>query len=166
MKKHLKSWLEAAAKAALIFALLYLVFFPVKVDGPSMERTFCDGDRIIVSRILAYMDMYDKGDIVVFKHDINGRQVEMIKRVIAVEGDRIEIKGGNVYVNGLKLEEEYINQDTAGDIDAVVEDGCIFVMGDNRGSSVDSRSIGFVEKDDVTAKVVMKFYPFDSVELY
>ena len=166
VKNHIKSWIEAFFEASLIFLLLFFVFFPAKVEGPSMENTLYNGDRIIVSRILAYIDFYERGDIIVFNHNVNGKNIKMVKRIIAVEGDKVEIKFGNIYVNGQILHEEYANGIPEDELEILVGDGQIFVMGDNRSESVDSRDYGTVDEGEVSAKVIMRFFPLDSIKFY
>ena len=96
-----------------------------------------------------------------------GKTKSLIKRVIAVEGDSIEITNGEVFLNGEKLEENYINgSDTFGDI--IIEKipkGKVFVMGDNRGNSLDSRDsqIGLVDTKDIKGKAILKIYPFSKM---
>lgn len=166
MNESLKGWLDAVVEALIIVAVLYFIFFPVKVEGFSMENTLSDGDRVFVSRIMTEMKLYDRGDMVVFKHEAGGKNQKMVKRVIAVEGERVRIENGNVYINEELLQENYITGYTEGNIDIVVDENRIFVMGDNREGSVDSRVFGAIDEEEVNGKVVMKLYPFDKFTLY
>lgn len=166
MNENLKSWLEAFAEALIIVIVLYFIFFPVKVEGFSMENTLSDGDRVFVSRIMTTMKLYDKGDMVVFKHEAGGKNEKMVKRVIAVEGERVRIENGNIYINEKLLQEDYVTGETKGNIDIVVEKNEIFVMGDNREGSTDSRVFGAIDEGEVSGKVVMKLYPFDKFTVY
>ncbi|MDD3570072.1 MAG: signal peptidase I [Lachnospiraceae bacterium] len=166
MNENLKGWLEAVVEALIIVAVLYFVFFPVKVEGFSMENTLSDGDRVFVSRIMTDMKLYDRGDIVVFKHEAGGKNEKMVKRVIALEGERVRIENGNVYINEELMQEDYVTCETQGNIDVVVDKNKIFVMGDNREGSTDSRVFGAIDEGEVSGKVVMKLYPFDKFTLY
>ena len=166
MNENLKSWLEAGGEALIIVAVLYFVFFPVKVEGFSMENTLSDGDRVFVSRIMTDMKLYDRGDIVVFKHEAGGKNEKMVKRVIALEGERVQIENGDVYINEELIQEDYVSGETQGNIDIVVDKNKIFVMGDNREGSTDSRVLGAIDEGEVSGKVVMKLYPFDKFTLY
>ncbi|MEA5082935.1 MAG: signal peptidase I [Lachnospiraceae bacterium] len=166
MNESLKGWLDAVAEALIIVVVLYFIFFPVKVEGFSMGNTLSDGDRVFVSRIMTTMKLYDRGDMVVFKHEADGKNQKMVKRVIAVEGERVRIENGNVYINEELLQENYITGYTEGSIDIVVDKNKIFVMGDNREGSVDSRVFGAIDEGEVSGKVVMKLYPFDKFTVY
>ena len=90
----------------------------------------------------------------------------MVKRVIAVGGDYIEIADGNVYVNGEMLDEDYIAGSTYGDIKLNIDNDQIFVMGDNRERSTDSRYFGTVDRDDVFGKVIMRFFPLNKITIF
>ena len=166
MNESLKGWLEAFAEAVIIVIILYFVFFPVKIEGFSMGETLSDGDRVFVSRIVTEMKLYDRGDMVVFKHKEDGEPIKMVKRVIAVEGDRVRIENGNVYINEELLQEDYVVGKTEGSLDIVVDENKIFVMGDNREGSIDSRVFGAIDESEVRGKVMMKLYPFDKFAVY
>lgn len=95
------------------------------------------------------------------------KKTSYIKRIIAVEGDHIEIKDGNVYLNGQKLQEEYLNEGVTTNMgssgvfsDVVVPKGCVFVMGDNRDHSTDSRCFGCIPVSKIEGKVWIRFWPF------
>ena len=139
-----------------------------------MQPTFYSNDYVIVSR-QAYNLFSDveRGDVIVFKSDLvdeNGEQKHLIKRVIAVGGDTIEIRDGYVYLNGEMLDEPYVAEEgISGEMGSVtVEEGKMFVMGDNRRVSQDSRSpeLGQVEESSIVGKVVLRIYPFDSIETF
>ena len=139
-----------------------------------MQPTFYSNDYVIVSR-QAYNLFGDveRGDVIVFKSDLvdeNGEQKHLIKRVIAVGGDTIEIRDGYVYLNGEMLDEPYVAEEgISGEMGSVtVEEGKMFVMGDNRRVSQDSRSpeLGQVEESSIVGKVVLRIYPFDSIETF
>ena len=115
----------------------------------------------------------ERGDIIVFKSkllDDKGEQKYLIKRVIAVGGDTIEIRDGYVYINGEQIDEPYVaEQGISGEMGSVtVEEGKMFVMGDNRGVSQDSRSpaLGQVDESTIVGKVILRIYPFDSIETF
>lgn len=172
-------WASSFVYAVLVvLALNLFAFRSINVDGESMCNTLQDQDRIIATNFL-YTPNY--GDIVVVEADklpnsVTGLYGEMIiKRVIALEGDtiRFNFELGEVYVNGELLEEDYIAQPThlrlegwcESGVDYVVPDNCVFVMGDNRNNSRDSRdliSVGFVDKDLIMGRALLRYFPFES----
>lgn len=164
--RELISWGKYIVSAILIGLMINFFVKTTIVSGMSMYPTLNNGDYLLVNRMAYEFSIPQRGDIVVFKsHLSDGRY--LIKRVIAVEGERVEIKQGNVYVNGYRLNEPYIRDAfTDGELSAVVPQGSIFVLGDNRANSLDSRhpSIGFVSLEDVIGKVVVRIFPIQSFQ--
>ena len=167
-------WIRDIIIALLIAGTILLFFKPIVVKQESMQPTFYSNDYVIVSR-QAYNLFGDveRGDVIVFKSDLvdeNGEQKHLIKRVIAVGGDTIEIRDGYVNLNGEMLDEPYVAEEgISGEMGSVtVEEGKMFVMGDNRRVSQDSRSpeLGQVEESSIVGKVVLRIYPFDSIETF
>ena len=156
---------------ALVFALAVLVAFfiffarVVAVDGSSMAPTLTNGDRLIVQSI-GYKP--SAGDIVVIDSYINYGK-PLVKRVIAVGGDTVDIDpaAGVVLVNGQPLSEPYVAERTTemGDMafPVTVPAGSVFVMGDNRQHSTDSRfvSVGFIDERDLLGRAVLRVFPLD-----
>ena len=138
--------------------VVLLVFTTVigfsRVDGVSMNPTLQDSQRIVYLRI---GNEYEVGDIVAIRMPNGDRYV---KRVIALEGDSVELKDGAVYVNGKKLQESYIQGETLPENDRVkypyiVEKDAVFVLGDNREESIDSREFGAVIKKNVKGRILV-----------
>lgn len=174
-------WVETFCYAmALMVVLFLLVCRYVTVDGDSMRETLHDSDKLIISG-LGYTP--ETGDIVVVK--VPAYQNPIIKRVIATEGQEVEIDFENwtVRVDGVLLEEDYINRDTNYDginddhrewmagsqpgervLRFTVEPGKLFVMGDNRNHSTDSRSstVGQVDERQVLGRVLLRLFPFSA----
>ncbi|MBQ9764788.1 MAG: signal peptidase I [Lachnospiraceae bacterium] len=139
---------------ALILTLLILLFVqPCIVSGTSMYPTYYDKDIILVWK---HGDI-ERNDIIAF--DSNNPDNELyIKRVIAIEGDHLVIKDSKVYVNDVLVDEPYINELVfSANVDTVIEPGHIFVMGDNRNHSTDSRILGQVDLEEVLGKVLINF---------
>jgi signal peptidase I len=137
-----------------------------------MLDTLNENDYLIVSK-QAYL-IKDPGykDIVVFKSNLttdNGKAKLLIKRIIGVPGETIEIKDGIVYINGKQLLEDYTKEAfTTGTIDPmIIPEGKLFVMGDNRGNSADSRDerIGLVDFETIYGEAIFRLYPFDKIGL-
>lgn len=150
----------------ILLIILSLFFRDVTVEGASMSDTLHDGDRLIVS-VIGYTPKC--GDIVVITHGKNHDE-PIIKRVIAVGGQKLSINydTGEVAVDGVLMKEYYIKGKTVSiqnrlDIPEVIEDGYVFVMGDNREHSLDSRSsdIGLIPVENIVGKVIFRIYPFD-----
>ena len=163
-KQIAKGWGQSIIEALLILIILFVVLWPARVEGISMQPTVADGDRIMFCRLMAKLEMYDCGDLVVFNDD--GSDRDMIKRVIAVEGDYLEIFDGNVYVNGIKIEEDYVVGITKGEILLEIPQNTVFVMGDNREHSIDSRTYGVIGIDEIYGKVLLRFFPLNKLTLF
>ncbi len=153
-----------------VFLIFALAFRVVGVDGDSMNNTLQDGDWLAVSGVTVNLD---RGDIVVVNQPWE-RNVPIIKRVIGVEGDTVDIdfEEGKVFVNGEEIYEPYIAEKThlSYDIEFPVTVGKdkIFVMGDNRNDSLDSRSgkIGMIDVHYVLGKALFRFYPASDWDIY
>ena len=174
VKNERLEWCESFVFAMLIVQLLFIfVLRQVMVDGASMENTLHDGDRLIMTHI-NYEPKRD--DIVVIDSEPCGKII--IKRVIGVEGDKVVVDYNNnhVYVNDEEISNEHnkeIMLDSASFMSSYeVENGVyeydvpedhIFVMGDNRNNSKDSRTIDFVENETVWGHAIFRFYPFNKI---
>lgn len=157
-KARIKDWIESFLEAVLLAAVLYFIFWPVRIEGSSMENTFNSGDRVIVSRVMAYFGSVENGDIVICH--IDGEDKPVIKRVIASAGDNIVISDNKVTLNDIQLEESYVKTDkTSGNINITLGKDEYFVLGDNRAKSYDSRSAGAITKGDIIGKVILRWYP-------
>lgn len=157
-------WIETIL-AALIIVLLIDVFFfrMVAVDGASMMPGLNNGDRIIST---SFDKNYSRGDIVVIRRKDNNN---LIKRIIAVEGDELDInfETGEVIINGVVIDEPYINEPTMTPLNfegaVTVPENHVFVMGDNRNDSNDSRAaeIGFIDVNNIFGKAAIRIFPLD-----
>lgn len=171
----MKAWIRDLA-VALALAFIILQFIkPTIVRENSMEPNLHDGDYIFLSRQSYTFGEPKRGDIVVFHTDLRtetGSEKLLIKRVIGLPGDVIDIEDGLVYLNGEIFEEDYIPpggtiSHDAGSHFEVPEDS-LFCMGDNRGVSKDSRyaDVGFIEIDDVVGKAWIRLYPFNQITIF
>ena len=146
-----------------IMILTTFVFKHSVVEGRSMENTLFDGEHLIISNFFYTPEV---GDIIVCEDYSTGHKKPLVKRIIALEGQTVRTDSlGNVYVDGVKLDEPYVNTIFGQDIYAVdnewvVPEGEIFVLGDHRNLSSDSRAFGPVREDSILGKVVLRFYPF------
>ncbi len=168
MSQNLKEWIKDIVIAVLIAAVVLFFVKPTIVREHSMEDTLYENDYLFVSRRSYTMfGSPQRGDIIVFKSELTsstGRNKLLVKRIIAVPGDTIEIRAGEVILNGQVLHEDYIkNGVMTGDMPEVsIPEGKLFVMGDNRENSADSRraSVGLVDLDTVLGKAVLRLFPF------
>jgi len=125
-----------------------------------MEPTLFPGDRIIVNKIGYKFREPERGDVIVFHYPLDPER-DFVKRVIAFEGETIEIRNNYVYIDGQRLEEPYIPDVVIGDFEPVrVPKGHYFVMGDNRNNSEDSREWGPLDKDLLIGKAIFIYWPF------
>ena len=162
-KQELWDWARAIALAVAAAVLVFGVLMRfVVVEGPSMEPTLMDGDRLVISGLFYQPDT---GDIVVLS-DKTGLGIPLIKRVIAVGGQDLNITAdGQVVVDGVPLSEPYIAElaDNPGawDYPMTIPEGKVFVMGDNRNRSTDSRSerVGLVDEEEILGRVLLRVLP-------
>ena len=166
MVKEIWEWVRSII-IAVILALLFRMFVVEHflVDGQSMYPTLQDNERIIVNKLVYHLQEPEYGEIIVFEYQENR---DFIKRVVAQEGDTVEISDNRLYVNNAEVEEPYINKNSVEDYGPVtVPPGQYFVLGDNRANSRDSRydDVGFVAGDEVKGRASVVFWPFDEARL-
>jgi len=143
------------------FFIVTFVAQPVRVQGASMQPRIEDNERILVNKFIYRLQSVERGDVVVFYYP-RDPSVSYIKRVIGLPGDRVEIRSGNVYVNGKTIEEPYLlpqYRDRYDMPESIIERGHYFVMGDHRSSSMDSRSFGSVPEKYIYGKAAFCVWP-------
>lgn len=165
--EEIKDWVVSILIAVVLaFFIRYFIVELYMVEGPSMRPTLVNSERLVVNKFIYRFKDPEKGDILVFRYPSDTSR-DFIKRVIAVAGDTIELKGGRVFVNDQLQNETYILEKTRGSYPlSTVPEGHIFVMGDNRNNSEDSRfkDVGFVPLELVKGKAVMVFWPVDHIK--
>jgi signal peptidase I len=178
--KELTEWIKALAIAGLlVFVIRWLLLSPFIVDGPSMQPNFWNQERIIVNKIIFDIRKPQRGEVIVFH--VPEEQRDFIKRVIGLPGDTVKVEGDTVYINGKPIEEKYLKEayedahatgglynEDDGDLnnfpnsrfkDGKVPEGTLFVMGDNRSNSEDSRRIGFIPMSRIVGRADLVFWP-------
>ena len=162
--KEIISWVLVFGIAFLLALIINrFVIFKVEVPTGSMENTIMTGDKVFTFRLSYLFSKPKRGDIIVFPFPDN-EELDYIKRIIGTPGDKIEIREGILYINDQEVVEDYIMEPMEKeDMEAVVvPEGCYFVMGDNRNSSMDSRVWinKFVEGDKIKGKAIFKYPNF------
>lgn len=168
-------WLRATIEWVLVIGGALLVAFLVKtflvqafwIPSPSMESTLQEDDRVLANKLADEISDLNRGDVVVFER-VEGANSgpddvkDLIKRVIGLPGDEVEVNGGVVYVNGTRLDESYLDEGTETDRmpePFTVPEGHIFVMGDNRSNSHDSRMFGPVPEENIVGRAFIRIWP-------
>lgn len=163
-------WVRELVEAilpALVIVLVVNLFLAqaTRVEGQSMEPNLHNNERLIIEKLTKRFHSPVRGDIVVIKRP-QGRSDPLIKRIIALPGETVEIHDGHVYINGELLDEPYITQPTLGAMAArLVPEEHVFVLGDNRNASNDSRAFGMVPFDDIIGRAWFKYWPVDEIGL-
>ena len=167
-KRELIEWVKIfVAAAAIAFFLNSCIIANSEVPSGSMEQTIMTGDRIVGSR-LAYRfgSEPERGDIVIFKHksEPGKDKTRLVKRIIGLPGETVDIRDNHVYINGSEtpLEEPYLPEPMESDYyHFEIPEGCYLMLGDNRNHSADARrwSDPYVPKEEILAKVLIKYFP-------
>lgn len=150
--------------AALIIVLVVksLAFDIIEISGKSMIPALYDGDKVVVEKVSTYIGSVRRGEIVILDPGDKGTGI-YIKRIVGLPGELLEVSGGKVLINGNAIEEKYLREGTYTDIDMklTVPDDCVFVMGDNREISEDSRIIGPIPLKNLKGHAIFRIYPFE-----
>jgi signal peptidase I len=155
----------------IFFVIQQFIAQPYKVQQSSMERTLLEEQYVLVDKLTPRFDEYKRGDIVVFTPPdawVGANQTPFIKRVIGVGGDTVEIHDGAVFIDGVRLDEPYVYGEddgtpqptTASQDSWLVPAGELFLMGDHRQDSADSRAFGSVPVDKVIGRAWLRYWPF------
>jgi signal peptidase I len=165
--EKLKDFFKEVFETLLIAVFLILVIEGlsdrVKIEGSSMLPSLHQNDRVIVSKVSYRSKEIQRGDILVFDYP-NNPEEEYIKRVIAISGDTISIRDGKLILNGEVLLEPYIENYILGKFEEItVPENTVFVLGDNRNHSSDSRFWGPLPIDYVVGKAVFVYWPFSEI---
>lgn len=166
--KEIFDWIKTIF-LALIIALVVtkLVIINAIIPSDSMENTIMIGDRVVANRLAYTFSDVKRGDVVIFPYP-DDEQVLYVKRVIGLPGEKLDIINGDVFINDEPLEEEYVSSfitDYTRNSSYVIPEGHLFMMGDNRSVSKDSRYWynTFLEIDKIEGKALFRYYPFPKI---
>jgi signal peptidase I len=151
---------------AIVIALLIHAFLAqaTRVYGQSMEPNFHTNERLVVEKLSYHFHGPQRGDVVVLR-DPNSGPDPLIKRVIGLPGERVTISNGRVYVDGVALDEPYLHQATlqGNGRSWLVPPLEVFVMGDNRSASRDSRAFGTISRDLIIGRAIFRYWPLEQI---
>ncbi|OGO06007.1 MAG: signal peptidase I [Chloroflexi bacterium RBG_13_56_8] len=160
------AWLKELLEAllpALVVVLVVNIFLAqaTRVDGQSMNPSLHNNERVIIEKISYRLQSPERGDIVVLRRPLAlPSEDPLIKRVIGLPGETVEIRDGRVFIDGQPLDEPYLEQPTWGSMPPhLVPEDHVFVLGDNRNSSNDSRFFGMVRFDNIIGKAWIRYWP-------
>lgn len=173
LKKEILDWIKTIITAVVLAFIITTFVRPTLVNGVSMFPTLDHNNYLLLYKMAYVGDKIpSRGDIVVFRSHLlteDGKEKDLVKRVIGVAGDHVIIDSGRVFINGQELYEFYINGDfTDGEVDEIVPEGHVFAMGDNRPNSKDSRhpDVGMVPEEDIVGKVFIRLFPFNQIRAF
>ncbi len=182
-KSLLREWTESFLWALALVVLFYIFFSNAKVYSYSMQPTLSEGENLLILRHASLK----RGDIVTFKTDEPITEAEkailsplqrlvsvfsdkkvLVKRVIGLPGEMIEIREGFVYIDGESIEEPYVADGTEGYFSVQIPEGYYALFGDNRQNSLDSRSskIGLIRKEDIIGRAVLRYWPLSKIQFF
>ena len=150
--------IETLLLTFFIFWLVNSLVGRYRIDGSSMNPTLENGQYLLINNLSYYLDEPERGDIIVFHHP--NSDLNLIKRVIGLPGDHVEINDRTVKVNDVVLNEPYIQASPTYTGEWMVPEGEFFVLGDNRNSSSDSHTWGFLPKENIIGKATVIYWPF------
>jgi signal peptidase I len=168
-RDELFAWFKTLASAAVYATLIVTFGFQVaRVEGLSMAPTLADQDRLIVNKLAYRIGEPRRGDIVMLYYPIDPDK-SFVKRVIAEEGDQVRIVDGQVFVNDVPMQDDFVAPEYRSHDDfgpSVIPEGYYFVMGDHRNNSSDSRHWGFVPKKYIIGKVQIRWWPIPTAHVF
>lgn len=150
--------IETLLLTFFIFWLVNSVVGRYRIDGHSMDPSLAHGEYLLINNLAYYLDEPERGDIIVFHHP--NSDLNLIKRVIGLPGDQVEIANQQVKVNGVVLQEPYIQAEPTYSGSWTVPVGEYFVLGDNRNSSSDSHTWQYLPKENIIGKAMIIYWPF------
>jgi len=164
----LREIVETVLLIVIVYTLFNLASVRFFIEGPSMQPNFYEDQYLVVSRVNYLFGQPERGDVVVFDPPGDaGPEPLLIKRLIGLPGDTIELRSGTLYINGVSYTEPYIKEacSTRCDGSWTLGENEFFFMGDNRNNSRDSRVFGVVTRDRIIGEVVLRYFPLQDIKL-
>lgn len=144
--------------AGMLFLAVNLFTARIRVEGGSMEPSLHDGEFVVINRLAYRWNDPQRGEIIVFRFPLDPER-RFIKRIIGLPGDTVTVSEGQVLVNNLPVQEPYVSAPPRYDGTWTVEDGHVFVLGDNRNNSSDSQNWGSLRTDEIIGKAIIVYWP-------
>ena len=154
----LREVLETVLLTIILFAVINAVTGRSQVNGSSMEETLHDGQYLIISKLAYWIHPPQRGDIIVLKPPNNPGE-DYIKRIVGLPGERVEMRDGAVWIDGIVLEEPYVSSVPRYEKQWTLQDGEYLVLGDNREDSDDSHTWGALPTDNIVGKAWLTYWP-------
>ncbi|HUV25847.1 MAG TPA: signal peptidase I [Anaerolineales bacterium] len=164
-RRFARDILEVALISLVLFLSINAVSARIRVESVSMQPTLFAGNFVVVNKLSYRFGEPERGDIIVFEYPPDPEQDPYIKRVIGLPGEQVKIADGKVTINGVNIQEPYLVDDTQQGGEWTIPDEAVFVMGDNRRNSSDSRSWGVVPLENVIGKALVVYWPPEKWEL-
>jgi signal peptidase I len=176
LKQILLDFFEVLVISSLVFAIVYVFIGQLmEVSGNSMYPTYLDKERIIAEKVSLKYKEIKRGEVVIFQHPTIKERHLLIKRVIALPGETFRISNGFVYINGVKLNEPYLQKDKPTNeiangvilenVDYTLDSDSYILLGDNRTQSTDSRYFGGIHKENIIGRAFFVYYPLNRIRL-
>lgn len=166
---ELKEWFHSLLFSVAVVGLMMIFIQPTLVKGDSMFPTIQENNYLVIEKVSYWFREPAYGEVIVFKSHLPEnafKNKDLIKRIIGLPGDVIRIHEGIVYRNGVPLKEPYLAEPfTYGELETTVPEGSVFILGDNRAVSRDSRdpAVGFVPMKTIRGKILVRLFPFNAL---
>lgn len=164
-KRFTRDILEISLISLFLFVSINTLSARIRIESVSMEPTLYAGNFVVVSKLAYQFTEPNRGDIIVFHYPPNPEQDPYIKRIIGLPGDQVIVKEDDVLINGVRIAEPYLDSPTRQGGEWTIPQDSLFVMGDNRNNSSDSRSWGMVPVENVIGKALIVYWPPNKWEL-
>lgn len=164
-RRFIKDILEIALISLFLFLGINTISARIRVESVSMQPTLFAGNFVVVNKLSYRFGEPSRGDIIVFRYPPDPDLDPYIKRVIGLPGERVLVEDGKVYINGVRISEPYLETQTQQGGEWTVPQDALFMMGDNRNNSSDSRAWGMVPLENVIGKAFMVYWPPDKWEV-